>query len=129
MKSENITKAAYITKVVLTYDDSLQGVGPWWVDEEIIYDSDIADLRIIIPRGFPTDLTTVPKIPFVYETFANTAIKAAIIHDFLYTSKIVSRKMADAIFKEASIASKVTNWKIVAMWSALRLFGSAHYGK
>lgn len=116
-------KTPFKTNIVLYYDNSYQDVGPWWVNEEIVYESSVANMTITIPKGFPTDLTTVPKIPFIYEEFANEAIKASVIHDFLYTSKIVDRKMADDIFKEASLASNVPKWKTDIMWSALRVFG------
>lgn len=120
-------KAEYVTKIVLFYDNSIPGVGPWWVNEEIIYETAAANMTIVVPKGFPTDLTTVPKIPLIYETFSDEAIKAAIIHDYLYVSKIVSRKLADQIFDEAAHASNVPAWKRKIMYIVLRNFGWYYY--
>ena len=117
----------YDTKVELYYDNSIPGVGPWWVQEEIKYYSKVADMEIVVPAGFPTDLATVPKIPVIYEVFRDEAVKASIIHDYLYLSKIVSRKMADDIFREAGFASNVTTWKMQMMWAAVRVFGPLYY--
>jgi hypothetical protein len=55
--------------------------------------------------------------------------KAAVLHDWLYQSKIVSRAMADLIFKEAMTILKVPAWQITLMYAGVRVFGWLGYSK
>lgn len=55
--------------------------------------------------------------------------KAAVLHDYLYQSKLVSRAMADLIFREAMIVLKVPKWQYSLMYWAVRSFGWIRYSK
>ena len=46
--------------------------------------------------------------------------KAAVLHDYLYQTKLVSRKEADDTFKEAMKELNVAPWKIFCIYWAVR---------
>lgn len=83
--------------------------------------------KITVPRGFTTDLASVPRLPIVWLLFGGQADKAAILHDYLYRTGRVSRKEADRIFREAALEEgegALTAW---FMWLGVRLFGGKYY--
>ena len=49
--------------------------------------------------------------------------KAAVIHDWLYTSKITTRRVADAVLREAGKVSGVPAWRRWMIWAGVRAFG------
>ena len=78
----------------------------WFVvSKEIEFETSFGK-TFIIPKGFITDLSTVPKWLWgVCPPFGDFVL-AAIIHDYLYVTKPCSKKVAD---KEMLIWSKVLN--------------------
>lgn len=120
--------AEFKSRLKLSFSEEYDDVGPWWVIEPFIYKSDVYKGIITVPVGYPTDLSSVPRVPIIYELTGNSAIKPAVIHDFLYTSKIVDRKTADRIFKEACVVALIPAWKRNLMWAGIRLFGTDRYG-
>jgi len=77
------------------------------------------------PAGFITDLASVPRLPFVYLVAGNRAHAAAVIHDYLYGSRVVPvRSDADAVFREAmGTDPDVSAWIAWTMWAAVRAWG------
>lgn len=105
-----------------------------WVSERVrrlreplmFYSAEIERI-ITVPAGTESDLGSVPRLPFAYWLFGGVADEAAVIHDALYSGRYgVSRKVADAVFKEAMKASG-TGWKRYPMTWAVRLFGGSRY--
>ncbi len=74
---------------------------------------------IHVPAGFVTDFASTPF--FIWKTGLYS--KAAVIHDYLYFSKIRSRMIADAIFYEAMLVLKVPRWKALLFYTTVRMFG------
>lgn len=78
---------------------------------------------LIVPPGFQTDFASVPfgfrwLVPVV-----GRHGKAAVLHDWLYASKIMPRREADRVFLEAMMILEVRPWRrLLAYWS-VRLFG------
>lgn len=103
--------------------------GMWVVAAPFVYDSDVAKRVITVPQGFPTDLTSTPRIPLVYEACDNIATKAAVVHDYLYTSGRESRSVADAVLREAAALAGVSWWRRWSMWAGVRIAGVSHYTK
>jgi hypothetical protein len=99
----------------------------WRLLAPLVFVSDVAG-RIVVPAGFVTNFASVPRIPGVYELCGNTSSVAATIHDYAYTTHIVSRRVADAILREASAATGVPGWRRWAMWAGVRAFGWSHWG-
>jgi hypothetical protein len=114
----------FLSKLVLEAGDA---DGAWVVAQPFYYDSDVAKRVITVPRGFPTDLASTPRIPLVYEVAGNIATKAAVIHDYLYTSGQESRAVADAVLREAAELAGVSWWQRWTMYIGVRIGGASHY--
>jgi hypothetical protein len=103
----------------------------WKLEYEFDYHLGKADSPyfIHVPAGFITDFASVP--PALYWLFPPWGKygAAAIVHDFIYQSKILDREMADLIFKEAMCVLGVPAWKRNLMWAGVRLFGWLGYAK
>lgn len=85
------------------------------------------DYVFVIPEGFLTDFASVPRIPFAYMLFAGKAKKAAVIHDWLYTTKPCTRKEADDIFL-CAMESLGIGWFVrQAMYRGVRLGGQSYW--
>ncbi len=104
-----------------------QDDGKWIVTAPLVYESDVAKRTITVPAGFPTDLASTPRIPFVYEACGNIAAAAAVVHDYLYTSGRESRAIADAVLREAAGVTGVSGWRRWLMWAGVRAGGASHY--
>lgn len=61
---------------------------------------------IIVPTGFISDLDSVPRIPWAYAAFKGRAVKAAVVHDYLYATQ-AGKAYADRIFLDAMKDEKV----------------------
>lgn len=83
----------------------------------------------VIPAGFETDFASVPRLPVVYTIAGNVAHKSALVHDYLYRLKGVSRKYADDVFFEAMKTEGVSSLRRNLMYSAVRVFGGPAYKK
>lgn len=102
----------------------------WVLDKNFRYKSDLLGGAIItVPAGFRTNFASVPRIPFAYLMFGGVANKAAVIHDYLYSTVKLNRAKCDAILREASKVSGVSWFRRNAMWLGVRIGGSSHYGK
>lgn len=82
---------------------------------------------ITVPAGFVTDLATVPRAFWSLFPPDGDYAKAAVIHDYLYQSRTVSRLYADEIFNEAMAVLGVhplTRWLI---FKTVRTFGGRYF--
>lgn len=86
------------------------------------------DLIITTPEGFITDLDSTPRIPLVYLLINGFGDMPAVTHDYLYSTGILSRAQSDGVLKESCLATGVPKWKVNAVWAAVRVGGSGHYG-
>ena len=89
-----------------------------------------SNFKIKIPYGFKTDLASIPR-PFwaILPPDGFGYMKPAILHDYLYQSKMVSRAQADGIFLEAMTVLGVNPFVRGIIHSAVRLFGWLGYDK
>lgn len=112
----------FITELVVNQlsDESWELVFP------LEYESDILG-HIHVPEGFITDFASVPRLPGAYWLTGGKATKAAVIHDYLYRTKICTRKQADDVFLEAMKATSQSWWRRSLMWAGVRLFGWTAY--
>lgn len=90
---------------------------------------------IIIPRGFKTDISSVPRLFWVMLAPDGDFALAAIIHDYLYINKLYDRKFND---KEMLLWSKALystkKWSIhnidnYTRYYMVRLFGWTVWNK
>ncbi|WP_353192090.1 DUF1353 domain-containing protein [Pandoraea pnomenusa] len=101
--------------------------GRWRLKRALVYQSDVADETFVVPRGFVTDLASVPRLPIVYWLTGGTSNEAAVVHDWLYTTKPVSRETADRVLREASAVTCVPTWRRWLMYWGVRLGGASHW--
>lgn len=114
-------------QVTLKCEACRNGRSEWVVDVPLIYHSNITNKRYTAPKGFVTDFASVPRIPFAFELFGDTIHAPATIHDWLYSSGIEERDVADSILQEAALSINVPKWKVTLIYYAVRLFGSKFY--
>ncbi len=77
-----------------------------------------------VPRGFRTDLATIPRIFWGYLPPFGNYIEAAVIHDFLYgIHGHEPRKAVDDLFLEMMLVSGVRKSKAWLMYIGVRAFG------
>jgi hypothetical protein len=103
----------------------------WELKEEFEYYTDLLGERRVfkVPPGFVTDFASIPKpflaLPFI--TYHDKFNKAAVIHDWLYHTKEVQRKVADRIFLEGLLVLGIPKWKAYLFYAVVRLFGWTHW--
>jgi hypothetical protein len=95
---------------------------------DLVYESEKYGLKIRVPEGFVSDGPSVPRVPLLYFLFGNKGKRAAVIHDWLYRNALVSREVADAIFKEALYDTNKGAYTAWGMYLGVRGFGWPSYG-
>ena len=79
--------------------------------------------KVEVPRGFVTDLASIPLIFYSLLPRDGEYAYAAIIHDYLYWTQDRTRTVSDEILKFSMEDFKVSWWKIQAIYNAVRLLG------
>ncbi len=83
---------------------------------------------IKVPAGFETDLASIPQLLWGLFPPDGVYTKAAVIHDYLYSTALVSRDQSDRIFLEAMQVLGVNPWTRFLIFAAVRLFGRPYFG-
>ena len=102
----------------------------WEVMEDYYYKTSRGVIRV--PKGFRTDYASVPRI---FRNIINSYGKhgrAAVVHDWLYSSQCkidVTREEADKIFLEIMKECGVGSIKRNLMYRMVRMFGASHFRK
>lgn len=116
----------FLTKLIITDHKPNE----WRLVDSLIYYTSTKFCRTVaVPRGFITDLAS---IPFVLRPLLNPngeSRKAAVIHDWLYCSRLYPRMEADAIFREALLFCGVSAPVAWAMWAGVRTGGWLYYNR
>lgn len=113
-----LTYLAYVDAPVSGYYDLIMPLG---------FYSKRMDMEIWADKGFRTNFVTGRKLLFVRRIVQDKMNPAAVIHDVMYCQGKISREMADAIFRDAMLASGVASWRAWAAWAAVRTFGGQFY--
>ena len=80
--------------------------------------------KIVIPRGFTTDLASVPRVFQSIIPKLGHHIRPAIVHDYCYEGFTnLDRREADAMFLEGMQQTKVGWLRRNVMWLAVRVGG------
>lgn len=88
---------------------------------------DVGGKNYSVPVGFVTDFASIPKWLQWFFSFIGLYGKAAVLHDYLYATELVSRFRADWIFLRAMRVLGVGKFKRRMMYRAVRKFGKSHY--
>jgi len=78
---------------------------------------------IHIPHGFLTDFASVPRPFWIIFPPDGQYTQSSVLHDFLYHSRLYTRKRSDRIFLEAMKVLKVSWWRRRTIYRAVRMFG------
>lgn len=83
--------------------------------------------RVDVPRGFTTDLASVPS--YLWGVLQKTGRygNAAIYHDWLYWEQSVPRSTADRVFDRAMNDMGVDAATRRLMWAGVRVFGGSYW--
>ena len=121
--------------------------------EPLIYESNTVGI-IIVPKGFKTDFSSVPRIPLAFWLFGAIGDEAGALHDYLYTDHVtccnggtkIDRATADKVLRGAiysDLINRFDNFEQVTIfgiakntwayitawcfWAAVRVFGHRHW--
>lgn len=84
---------------------------------------------LIAPKGFVTDLASVPKIPPLYAWVKECSVVAPTFHDLIYRTPTIdiSKELADLLFKALLEYEGVEELKALAMYEGVDKFGDSSY--
>jgi len=82
---------------------------------------------VSVPKGFVTDLATVPPVFWWALPPQGRYGHAAILHDWLYWDQSTSREIADRVFDVAMDELGVSAAIRKAMWTSVRVFGGSFW--
>lgn len=80
-------------------------------------------VSITIPRGFRTDFASVPRVFYGLLPPTGRYGLAALVHDYLYATKVLTRRQADQVFLHLMKSYGVNKVVAVIMYRASRWFG------
>lgn len=103
--------------------------GRFRVVSPLIYESEIEGVTVFVPWGFDTDGASIPPIFNELWKVGGKKMAAAVIHDYLYRTHLVSKDIADRIFLEAMVELNIPVWKRQIMYYAVRIFGNRAWNK
>jgi len=84
---------------------------------------------IYVPEGFLTDFASIPRVFWIWLPPDGIYTQAAVLHDYLYNTKMFERKTCDKIFKEAMTILKVDKFNKYMIYKAVRWFGWIPWNK
>lgn len=121
--------AAFLTPLDLRRieDKSRDQRGTWRLLAPLVYRSKVAGITITAPKGFVTDLASVPRLPFAYLLTGGIGHAAAVVHDALYTTHVTTRKTADEVFYEALLVLGIPKWQAWLMYAGVRVGGRSSW--
>jgi hypothetical protein len=117
--------SAFMTRLSVEEEDEQRGL--WRLGHPLVYQSDLLGKTITVPAGFVTDFASIPRLPIVYLAVGGRGDRAAVAHDWLYSSQAVDRATADAILREALLATGYGSLLANMFYAAVRLFGASHW--
>jgi caspase domain-containing protein/uncharacterized protein DUF1353 len=82
-----------------------------------------------VPKGFVTDLASIPQLFWSALRPDGEYAYAAIIHDYLYWTQETSKEMADEIFQNAMIDFKIDSRVAATIYNAVRFGGASAWQK
>ena len=118
--------SSFTTKLVLEY---LPKINRWKTRRKLVYfvGEEYSEDKIVVPRGFITDLASVPWPFSMFVPKSGKYNAPAVLHDFICSQKIRSRAECDRIFLEAMEVVGVPLFKRRIMYRAVRMFGWITY--
>jgi len=87
---------------------------------------------VVVPSGFITDFASLKAVHNIilfplYALMSGYGNYGSTVHDYMYRTKMVSRKTADEYFYRALRAEGVARWRSIVFYVGVRLGGWTHY--
>lgn len=91
----------------------------------------VNDREITIPKGFKTDLASIPRFfYFLFSPNETETVCPAILHDYLYScGGWVKRKYADDVLHSFLLERGYPKYKSFLFYFTVRIFGGSHFEK
>lgn len=121
------------------------GAHRWLLIDDLVYESMMLQGQLIVPRGFQTDLASIPRWLWMFAPPVDIYDSAAVLHDGGYGNALITNKgeriflikfWCDRLFAEACISVGVSGWRTQLMFKAVERFGdpkghplAAHYDR
>lgn len=99
----------------------------WILTRSLTYVPTVVGYVWVVPKGFDTDLASIPKLFRTFFAVNGKHRKAAALHDWLYREGKLSRKECDLLFLEAMKVCGVSKFKRYSMYAAVRVGGASSY--
>ena len=110
-------------------------LGPrrWILTDDLRFYSEQYRGIVVAPRGFQTDLASIPRLAWVLFPKVGNQDWAAVIHDAGYGNALVTqhgdrifavKKVSDDLFLEGMLAHGVSRFAARWMYRAVHLFGN-----
>jgi hypothetical protein len=115
----------FMTRLCVEEVDEFAGI--WQLTHPLVYRSDLLGRTLTVPGDFQTDFASVPRLPVVYLAAGGRGDRAAVVHDWLYSTQCVDRSTADKVLREALLASGYSDMLANAFYVAVRSFGESHW--
>ena len=89
----------------------------------------VDDKKYIVPKGFETDLASIPRLLWpIFAPQYSGFVAPAILHDYLYRcNNNITRLYADEVLYSALISENVTAFTASKFYLGVRLFGGSHF--
>lgn len=84
---------------------------------------------VTVPKGFVTDLASIPTVFYSLLRPDGEYAYAAIVHDYLYWTQTHPRAIADSILKRGMEDFQVAGWKVLAIYEAVRAGGGSSWNE
>lgn len=84
---------------------------------------------VTVPKGFVSDLASIPRIFWSALRPDGTYAYAAIIHDYLYWTQTIPRESADEILKSSMEDFEVEPFTVQAIYRAVRVGGGSAWSQ
>ena len=97
----------------------------WRVMDDI--EVEVGGVTYTVPVDFITDLASVPRpLWSLFPPFGDHIV-AAIVHDYLYSTHMVDKDVADRVFLSLMVIDGTRIWRAYIMYRAVDWFGSGSY--
>lgn len=93
----------------------------WTLEQNLSYVSDHLGLQVTAPKGFTSDLASIPWFFRRLLPKSGEYNAAAFIHDYLCRCTAVARVVSDELFYQAMRDLKVPAWKREIMYTGVRI--------
>jgi hypothetical protein len=118
---EELTETPEIDERQLTLV-ALPEPGKWKLLNRLQVLNDKGD-SFYVPPGFITDLASLPRIIRGLFNRNGRSRKPSVLHDYLYTEKMFTRKKCDQIFRDCLINAGIKKWQARLYYIGVRSGG------